>query len=171
MYETLSGLRCTVNMKNTSDSRCTEMQVWFSDHNITLFFFPFSTRNQECFKRAYQPSRTANFSLYSNETHSAKTNPLLRYQYLQTSKVIELKAQSMLLMTNSAGSLQLLPLARKSSSKRGTPINSEYTWCSLNGQPGKKTWMKAGIWAHKESQPWQGYHTEKDQLKKRLASK
>lgn len=31
--------------------------------------------------------------------------------------------------------------------------------------------MKAGIWAHKESQPWQGYHTEKDQLKKRLASK
>lgn len=77
----------------------------------------------------------------------------------------------MLLMTNSAGSLQLLPLARKSSSKRGTPINSEYTWCSLNGQPGKKTWMKAGIWAHKESQPWQGYHTEKDQLKKRLASK
>lgn len=130
-----------------------------------LLFFPFPTRNRECFKRAYLPSRTANFSLYSNETHSAKTTPFLSYQYLQTSKVIELKAQSMPLMTNSAGSLQLLPLARKSSSKRGAPINSKYTWCSLNGHPGKKTWMKAGIWAHKESQPWQGYYTEMFGLK------
>lgn len=135
---------------------------------MLFFFSPFPTRNRERFKRAYLPSRTANFSLYSNETHSAKTNPFLSYQNLQTSKVIELEAQSMPLMTNSAGSLRLLPRARKSSSKRGAPINSGCTCYSLNGHPGKKTWMKAGIWASKESQPWQGYYTEKDQLRKRL---
>jgi len=34
----LSGPQCTVKIKNSSESRCTEIWIWFSDHNIMLFF-------------------------------------------------------------------------------------------------------------------------------------
>lgn len=37
----LSGPHFTVQMKNPSESRCTEMLIWYNDHNVMLFF-PFS---------------------------------------------------------------------------------------------------------------------------------
>lgn len=34
----LSGPHFTVQMKNPRESRCTEMLIWYNDHNVKLFF-------------------------------------------------------------------------------------------------------------------------------------
>lgn len=63
----LSGPHFTVQMKNPSESRCTEMLIWYNDHNVMLFFPFFLTGKQWYLKKSYLSpcSRIAGFALYS----------------------------------------------------------------------------------------------------------
>lgn len=81
-------------------------------------FFLCPTGKQQYFNKAYLLPclRTAVFILYSHRM--LKQTLFLSHQYLQASKLIELKAQSMPLMANSAGSCTILASGQKHQCKR-----------------------------------------------------
>lgn len=104
-------------------------------------FLPFFYWNVVVLYKSLPASLLKNswFCFYVHMKHPVlKQNLFLSYQYLQASKLIELKAQSMSLMASSAGSCAILASGQKKHQYKRNPINSECNWCSQNGPFGEE---------------------------------